>query len=75
LIFLRYGRVKLLTNIGHAGYDDIEIVHIRELSGMEDYSNFMIRDLNDYIDTAYALVIQWDGFVVNPAAWTDEFLL
>jgi beta-1,4-mannosyl-glycoprotein beta-1,4-N-acetylglucosaminyltransferase len=71
---IRYGRVKLLTSIGLAGYDDIEIVPIRELSGMEDYSNFMFRDLNDYIDTAYALIIQWDGFVVNPAAWTDEFL-
>ena len=24
--------------------------------------------------TPHVLLIQWDGFVVNPSAWSDEFL-
>ncbi len=71
---IRFGSVKLLTSISHDDCDDIEIVYIRELRSMEAYSGFMFHNLNDYIDSAYALVIQWDGFVVNPQAWTDEFL-
>lgn len=34
----------------------------------------MIKELNKYIETSYVLIIQYDGFILNPDAWTDEFL-
>jgi hypothetical protein len=44
------------------------------IENMKDYSQFMIYHLNDYIDTDYVLTIQYDGFIINPDAWRDEFL-
>ncbi len=35
---------------------------------------FVIKELHAYVDTDFALLVQWDGFVVNAAAWSDEFL-
>jgi hypothetical protein len=34
----------------------------------------MVKDLNEYVETDYVLVIQYDWFILNPDAWTDEFL-
>ena len=34
----------------------------------------MIQELHKYVDTDFALCTQWDGYVINPSAWTDEFL-
>lgn len=44
------------------------------INSIERYSQFMLRELGTYIYTPFALVIQYDGYVVNPAAWEPEFL-
>ena len=33
-----------------------------------------MKDLHQYIDTPYALVVQHDGFVLNALAWSADFL-
>ena len=38
------------------------------------YSEFVIKDLHEYIDTDFCMTVQTDGFFVNPEAWTDDFL-
>jgi hypothetical protein len=38
------------------------------------YNNFILKELNNHIETDYCLIIQWDGFVLNPHLWEDEFL-
>jgi len=53
---------------------DIRIVDIGVINSIERYSTFMLRDLGNLIRTEFALITQWDGFVLNPQAWTDEFL-
>jgi hypothetical protein len=52
----------------------IEVVEIAEISSGADYSRFVLRDLPGHIHTPFVLITQWDGFVREPAAWTDEFL-
>lgn len=37
------------------------------------YSNFIIRKLPHLIKTEWYLIIQWDGFPINPDKWLDEF--
>jgi len=49
-------------------------VTIEPINGLGAYSEFMLKNLGDYFNTSHCLVIQWDGFIVNPAAWTEEFL-
>jgi len=51
----------------------VECLYGRE-SSFYEYNQFMIEGINRYIDTDFILHIQYDGFVINPEAWADEFL-
>jgi len=53
----------------------IDIVQIEPLRSGADYSQFVLRQLPGYIRTSHVLITQWDGFVIHPEAWTDEFLV
>jgi len=57
-----------------ASLDRIRHVPISPLRSSEDYSHFMLTELVEHISTEHVLVVQWDGFVTDPAAWTDDFL-
>lgn len=52
----------------------IRLVEIEELKGVEAYSLFVLRSLANHINTSHVLVVQWDGYVVHPETWMDEFL-
>ena len=69
---INFGSAKIITsqNISH---DLIEVVKVDKLDYVE-YSRFIVYELWKHIDTDYALLIQSDGFVVNPTYWQDDFL-
>lgn len=54
--------------------DGVRGVEIEPLRSIEAYSEFMLKSLGPHIRTSHVLVIQWDGFVLNPAAWCADFL-
>lgn len=67
--------ILLLTHLGHLKLPkQIIQIQIPKLASVDQYSRFMLYDLHKYIDTDYALTIQYDGFVVNPSLWRDDFL-
>jgi hypothetical protein len=70
----QFGAVKLLTDKGDAPHAGIERIRIPPLRSATAYSHFMLHDLLEHVSTDFALVVQWDGFVINPAMWQDEFL-
>ena len=47
---------------------------IDRMDNVNQYSYNMIYKLGDYVNTEYALVVQSDGYVVNPDMWSDDFL-
>jgi hypothetical protein len=49
-------------------------VEIEPLRSIEAYSEFVIKSLAPHVHTSHVLIAQWDGFVLNAAAWSDEFL-
>lgn len=53
----------------------IEIIDIEPITSGAEYSHFVMRQLPGFIRSSHVLVTQWDGFVVHPEAWTDEFLV
>ena len=53
---------------------DIRLVEIPPMRSIDDYSRFMLYEAGSYIKTSHALIVQWDGYVVNPEQWTDHFL-
>jgi len=52
----------------------IEIIGTDLIQSIRDYNQFNLKHLNDYIDTEFVMVAEYDGFILNPEAWTDEFL-
>ncbi|BAN23582.1 putative uncharacterized protein [Caballeronia insecticola] len=50
------------------------IALIPSINSKEEYSAFILKHLVEYISTPWVLLIQWDGFITNPSAWTEEFL-
>lgn len=68
---IEFGAVKPLSSIPS---DDPRVVKIPKIKSIEEYSDFMIKDLYKYVDTEFALVFQHDGFILNPNAWDNEFL-
>jgi tetratricopeptide (TPR) repeat protein len=65
-------RVLLLTDAKER-FDDVEIVNIAPIKSRAAYSRFMLKNLTPHIATEYALVVQWDGFVIHDNAFADEF--
>jgi hypothetical protein len=68
--YIEFGAVKLLTSLPT---DDFRKVEIEHLGSIDEYSKFCIKDLVKYVTTDYVLVVQYDGFVLNPEKWSDEF--
>lgn len=52
----------------------IEFVDIGPIGSGAEYSHFVLRRLPEHVATPFVLVTQWDGFVVDPTQWRDEFL-
>ena len=72
--FCTFGSIKILSpkkpsNLP-AAIEHISIPTIDFLG----YSKFIIEDLHKYVDTDFCLIVQADGFVINPQAWNTEFL-
>lgn len=40
-----------------------------------EHSRICLQEVGKYLETEWALFIQYDGFPTNPNCWTDEFLL
>ncbi len=39
-----------------------------------DYSPWILKNLHKYIKTDFCITIQYDGFIIDPTFWTDNFL-
>ncbi len=68
---LEFAAIKLLTSLPT---DDPRKVEIPHLGSIEAFSEFCIKDLHVYVETDYVLLVQNDGFVLNPGSWDDAFL-
>lgn len=49
-------------------------VPVESIRSSAQYSNFVVHRLHEHVATGYVLIIQYDGFVLNPGAWDAEFL-
>lgn len=44
-----------------------------EIHSINWYCEFVVSKLPFFVKTDYYLTMQWDGFILNPNHWTDEF--
>lgn len=66
-----FGDVKLLTSIPVA-YE--HRVRIKPLNSLIAYSIFMLTKVHEYVNTPHMLILQRDGFIINPSAWQEDWL-
>jgi hypothetical protein len=71
---LEFGEVKFITHGSSVvSKDGISVEKCRYLTSSEAYSHFLIFDLHRYINTKYCLIVQYDGFILDPEMWDDDF--
>ena len=72
-VFPHFDQIKLLTS--YSGQEDkVEIVKVDNVKNYNDYNKFMVESISDYITTDFCLVVQSDGYIINPGSWDSAFL-
>ena len=49
-------------------------IKIPRIKSIDEYSEFILYYLHKFIETNFALIVQYDGFVENYESWSSEFL-
>ena len=49
-------------------------IRIERIKNIQDYNYQVLVNLHKHIPDKHVLIYQWDGFPLNPDAWSDEFL-
>lgn len=66
-----FGAVKLLTSIPNGYKHSVEIMPLNSLIA---YSIFMLTTVHKFIDTEHVLIVQRDGFILNPGSFDVRWL-
>lgn len=71
----RFGEMMFLSDSA----DQYELAGCRmepipRIGSRAEYSRFILKELGRYSRTQHLLLVQWDGYVINPDAWRSEFL-
>jgi len=72
-IGIRFARSLFITD-RRVDEPGIEVRTIAPLASRDDYSRFVLTSLLDHVDTPHVLLVQWDGYALNAAAWRSDFL-
>lgn len=72
LAHCRFERVLFFTDVPIV-VPGAQTVPIPAIASLQDYSRFMIKGLHRYVETDFALVIQYDGYVLDGSRWSPEF--
>lgn len=48
-------------------------IPVPKIRNIEDYNQIILNELPKAIDTDFALIIQFDGFIINPGAFSPDF--
>ncbi len=51
----------------------LRVVPVRPISDKSSYSSLILDELKKIVRTEYVLIVQDDGFILNPGAWDDAF--
>ncbi len=48
--------------------------HCDRIDDIDKFNHLIAYDLGNYVDTDYCILVHYDGFIVHPEKWKDEFL-
>ena len=73
---IKYEEILLFTSKNlnkRKAFSGLKIVKIKPLKSFKEYNHFIIYELFKYIKTSHILLVQWDGFILNPKKWDNAF--
>lgn len=72
----RFAAVVLMTNLEQVGKPQAGITYVQAppIRNVHDYSQVMLTNIGEHVVGSHVLVIQWDGFILRPDLWDEEFL-
>lgn len=73
----QFGDALLFTRPQHGLQDvppGIKVIEVDTIRSIEAYSHFLLKEMGPYIHTSHMLIVQWDGYVIDPGMWRDDFL-
>lgn len=68
---INFGRSVIFTSDNLI--TDNEVILIDKINDFNQYSDFILK-LSDYLNNDYVLLVQCDGFILNPHLWDTNFL-
>ncbi|MFD1106742.1 DUF5672 family protein [Sphingobium olei] len=69
------GAALLLTDSRlEPDHPGIRVIPIAPITSARAYSEFVLTQLVDHVETSHCLVIQWDGHVLDATRWEPDFL-
>lgn len=72
---IEFAGCKLFTDaVVETSHPGIELVPIAPLCSSAAYSDFVLKQMVDHVETSHCLIAQWDGHVLDADRWCAEFL-
>jgi hypothetical protein len=68
-----YNPVERPPRLGPAGYG-AEFIPLPSAVDRESENRFQVCELHKHIQTDFVFTAEWDSWIVNPEAWSDDFL-
>jgi hypothetical protein len=53
--------------------DNINFIKVKKFGDIQEYSEYVLR-LSEIVESDHVLIVQDDGFILNPQKWKHEFL-
>jgi len=74
---VEFGDAVLFTCPNHGLVDvpgNVRVIELSDINSIEAYSHFLLKGMGPYLHTPHMLIVQWDGYVIDPGMWRDDFL-
>jgi len=68
----KFGDALFMSNFAHRN-NAYRTEIIPSFQNSSETANFAFTGIAKYINTPFLLCVQWDGYIVNADAWTEEF--
>lgn len=52
----------------------VRVIELDSINSIEAYSHFLLKGMGPYLQTSHMLIVQWDGYVLDPSMWRDDYL-
>ena len=66
----RIGKIYTFSDAPY--FDGAEFVRIPKITSIKEYEKWVLGGMLDFVKEDF-LIIQWDGFVLQPSKWNEEF--